>query len=309
MLLATLVLLGFLLPRVIPGSPLTLSAEEISAENLRLPASTFNRFTEYYAPDKSLGEQFSLYLSQLARGDWGYSFHYGLPVRNLVRSHIGWTLFLALTSLVLATCIGVLFGFILGTRQRWQAGISVLLTIQAVPAYLLAVLVQLIFAYQLGWFPANGAYPVGVPRTGLVYYSNVLRHAVLPLATLTLSRLPSIAVLTFSVVRRVKQEPYVEAACYHGVPSRIINTHYILLNSLPEIIGRLNIHLLYAISGALFVEMIFSYPGMGSLLREAVGARDYPLVQGIFLAVCLYCIAVNFVYEAVAGKIHPRLRA
>ena len=102
MLLSILVILGFLLPRLIPGSPLSFSADQIDVLNAMLPEETFNRFTDYYAPEQPLIKQFAGYLRHLARGDWGYSFYYGLAVREIVMSRVTLTLFLSLTSIVIS---------------------------------------------------------------------------------------------------------------------------------------------------------------------------------------------------------------
>ncbi len=311
-LLAFLALLGFVLPRLIPGSPLTLTGEETDALRLGLSSAAVERFAEYYAPDLPWHEQLARYFAQLLRGDLGYSFHYGLSVRELIQSRIGWTLGLSLSAIAIAVVIAIPLGIRLATsaQGRWpQATISVLLILQTLPDFLLAIIGQLVFSYQLGWLPSHGAYTPGLTKADAAYLASVAEHAILPLAVLVVSRVPGLALLTRNVVQAAKREPYVEVARFNGVNEARIRRSYILRNSLPEILGRLNIHLLYAVAGALFVEMVFSYPGLGILLRTAVSARDYPLVQGVFLVTCLYSIIINTLFEFVLAAVNPRLRS
>lgn len=310
LLLATLVLLGFILPRLLPGSPLSLSPEELSPANLQMTETAFNRFSQYYAPELSLSQQLIRYLGQLSRGDWGYSFYFGLPVKRLIGSKIGWTLGLSLTSLIVSAAVALPLGSRLALstrRRRSQVLLLGLVAMQTVPTFLLAILARLLLAYGANWFPATGAYPMGMTANTPGFWAQVIRHGVLPTLVLICGQLPPLAILTHNVVAETKRQPYVEAARYNGVSERIVTRAYILRNSLAEISGRLNIQLLYAITGSLFVEMVFSYPGLGVLLKTAVGARDYPLVQGIFLTICLYSIVVNVAFQLIQRRLDPRL--
>ena len=309
-LLFLLMVLGFLLPRLIPGSPLSFSGEEINVLNLRLPEDTFNRFKDYYVPEKPIIYQLLLYFQHLFRGDWGYSFHFGLPVKGIILSRVNLTLFLSITSIFLATSTALPLGAFMAISRNsaWHSFMLMsLVAVQSVPVFLLAILFQMFFAYQLGWFPSFGAYPPGMIPGDPEFVYSLARHSILPLLVLTLSGIPPVAILTRNVVQKVKGEFFVEQAYYFGIRSRIIRIYYILLNSMPEILGRLNIVFLYAVAGALFVEIIFSYPGMGALMKVAVESRDYPLIQGIFLVISLYSITVNLVFEIIFTKINPKL--
>ncbi len=311
-LLAFLALLGFVLPRLIPGSPLTLTGEETDALRLGLSSAAAERFADYYAPDLPWHEQLARYFTQLLRGDLGYSFHYGMPVWELIQSRIGWTLGLSLTAIAMAVTIAIPLGvrLAISAGRKWtHVVLQVLLILQTLPDFLLAIVGQLIFSYQMGWLPSHGAYTPGLTKADVGYLASVAEHFILPLAVLVVSRAPGLAILTRNVVQAVRREPYVEVARFNGVSEHRIRRSYILRNSLPEILGRLNIHLLYAVAGALFVEMVFSYPGLGNLLKTAVSARDYPLVQGVFLVTCLYSIAVNTLFELVLAAVNPRLRS
>lgn len=309
-LLAVLILLGFILPRLIPGSPLAITEKDIDPRNLQLPIDTFNYFKEYYAPEESLIYQLNNFINQLIQGDLGYSFHYGLPVTELLKSRIGWTLFLSLTGLFLSILIALPLGTFLALTLNTfikNKTLAILLIFQTFPVFIMAIVFQLIFAYQLGWFPAQGAYPPGIAPGDGEAWSSIVRHAILPLGVVTISGIPSLAILVKNIVEKIKKEPFIEAAYYFGIKNRFINIYYIIWNSLPDILGRLNVRFLYAIAGTLFVEIIFSYPGMGSLMRVAVSSRDYPLIQGIFLVISFYSIIINTLFELVLKKVDPRV--
>lgn len=306
LILAVLVLLGFWLPRLLPGSPLNLAPEEINAANLGLPQTAFNRFSEFYAPDLPLGQQLWRYLRQLLTGNWGFSFYYGLPVSRLLQSKLPWTLLLSFGSLLGSAVGGIALGLRLATREERRAQptwLLLLVGLQAMPPFLLAVLLQLLLAWTWGWFPAEGAYPPGFTWATPGFLWQVLRHACLPLLVLILLRLPDLALLTRNVVRRIQREPYVEAARYRGVAEPVVTWRYIALNAWPEILARLHLQFLYAIAGSLLVEMVFSYPGLGLLLKNAVAARDYPLIQGIFLLTSCYAVAINLLFQLLTKRL------
>lgn len=301
-MLALMLFLGFIVPRMMPGNPFTTSTE------FSLPPDLQARFAEYYAPGQSIWFQFWSYLKHLAHFDLGYSFYYTLPVTELIGGRMGWTLFLSLASLILATLIAVPSGAWAAMHSRRGRGrLAVLLNVivQATPVFLIALFLQLFIAYRAHLLPPQGAYTPGIAKFSSAFYPDALKHAILPVLAVVISLAPSIFLLTRNVVLRVKNEKFVELARLMNVSSRTLNRGYILRNSLPEIVGKLNINFVYAVAGTLFVEIIFSYPGLGSLTKIAVDARDYPLIQGIFLFVGLYGITVNMIFEFIQRRLNP----
>lgn len=305
LMMALMVLLGFIVPRLMPGNPLTSSVDRA------LPPDTLLYFTQYYAPEESIWYQLWLYAKHLLRFDLGHSFYYGMPVLELITGRLGWTLFLSLTALLLAYTIAIPMGIwsALSTK-RYKDSVAVFSNIvaQSVPVFLIALLIQLVIAYRLNWLPAQGAYTPGITPENSGYYSNVALHSVLPLTALVISLIPSIFILTRNVIMRVKNESFVELARYLNINQNNINNKYILRNSLPEIVSKLNIGFVYAIAGTIFVEIIFSYPGLGTLTKIAVDGRDYPLIQGIFLVIGFYGILVNIVFDFIQQRLNPWLR-
>jgi peptide/nickel transport system permease protein len=301
-LLALMLVLGFIVPRIMPGNPLT------SSEGRNLPSDIFQSFSGYYAPDQSIWQQFVLYIGHLAKLDLGYSFFYKLPVFNLILLRLPYTLFLSLVALILATLVAVPSGLWSAINSRKESDrIAVLgnVVIQSVPVFLIAVFLQLFIAYRWHFLPSQGAYTPGIMPFTTEFWPDALRHSILPIVAVFICLVPSIFLLTRSITMKVKKEKYVELAGYLNIKKGTIRSLYILRNSLPEIISKLNIHFVMALAGTVFVEIIFSYPGLGTLTKTAVDARDYPLIQGIFLFLGVYGILVNLLFEWFQRRINP----
>ncbi|MGE5627702.1 MAG: ABC transporter permease [Solirubrobacterales bacterium] len=302
--------LSFVLPRIIPGSPLHLSDSDTYALNTRLPMESFSLYEEYYAPDKPLVQQFIIYIRNLAKLDLGYSFYYKMPVGELLFSRIAWTIFLSVTSIIISSIVGIRLGLntALNTDEKIKnAALISFTSIQAVPAFIMAVLIQLLLSYKLNLFPSSGAYSAGVEFFTFNFFVDVIVHSILPLITLVIIEIPSIFLLTYNVASRIKKSNYVKMAYYLNINHKIIQDKYIFINSIPEILGKLNIQFLYAISGTLFVEAVFSYPGMGMFLKTAAVNNDYPLLQGILLFIGIYGILINGVFENLIKRYSPRI--
>lgn len=299
---------SFVLPRLIPGSPLFISDSDVYALNASLPEEAFNSFKEYYNPERSVSEQFIIYVKHLGIMDLGRSFYYKLPVIDLITSRIFWTFLLSFVSIGISSGLGIPLGLYYAVKEGGRG--TVLLRIftgfQAVPVFVLAIVFQMIFCFNLNLFPSSGAYTPGITAGSPGFAADVISHSVIPLLVLILAELPPLFILTYNTCSKTKHEPYVEMAHYYNIREGFINYNYILKNSLPEILSKMNIQFLYAISGILFVEAVFSYPGLGSLLRAAAFSRDYPLLQGILLFTGGYGIVVNFVFEAIIKKVNPR---
>lgn len=297
-------LISFFLPRLIPGNPLYALAGEGSGYTAEVPLASLERFEEYYSPDLPLPQQFVRYLSHLSRFDLGYSFFYKTPVIDRIVGAAKWTLLLSLTALALATVLGTLLGVFMGLRRKNRGALLVppLLAVQAIPTFLLAAVAQIVLAYRLQLFPATGAVTPGMLPGQPGYAADVFSHMLLPLIILTVSEIPSIAMFAFNSTMRVKQAPFVAFAHYLNISPAQIRLQFIIKNIVPDLMGKLNIQAIMCIMGSMFVEAVFSYPGLGQLLKNATSYRDYPLMQGILLISCLYGIAVNLIFELILTR-------
>ncbi len=295
--------ISFILPRIIPGSPLSYAQYDTYILNQSLPEETFNAFKEYYAPDKPVYQQFILYLKHLSNFDLGYSFYYRMPVISLVKGRLPWTLLLSFSSLIISSITAITLGIktsLTGKSSRLK--MMLMIGVQAMPTFLAAVLIQGIAGYRLKLFPAWGAYTPGIEFFTPKFYKDVLLHFILPFFTLTICEIPGIYILAYNSTQKIKKENYVIFANYLNIDEKQIQTKFIFKNIIPELLGKINVQFIYAITGSIFIEAIFSYPGIGLLLKSATSGRDYPLMQGILIITCLYGLAINFIFEIILKK-------
>ena len=299
------IVISFILPRLIPGSPLFVLAGEGSGYADEIPSSILKDFEAYYSPDQPLHVQFFRYLRNLSRFDLGISLSYKTSVFDRISGSIRWTLQLTIPTIVLSTILGLMLGVGMGLAKKKRGALLVppLLTLQSVPTFLLAALAQIVLAYRLRIFPAVGSVTPGVLPGQEGYFLDMLEHMILPLSILVISETPAIAIFSYNSTLRVKSMPYVSFARYLNIDPGKIRWQYIVRNIMPDFLGRLNIQVVTCIVGSLFVESIFSYPGVGQLLRHAINYRDYPLMQGILLICSLYGVIVNFVFDIINTRL------
>ncbi|HBK85808.1 MAG TPA: hypothetical protein DDZ53_07250 [Firmicutes bacterium] len=294
--LLVVVFISFALPRLIPGNPLFFLAGDYATD---VPSALLKQFTAYYAPDLSLAEQFTLYLKNLAKLDLGCSFYYKTPVIDRIAGAFKWTMLLSIPSLLISTTLAIWIGVRMGLEKQGRGATFLvpLLAVQAVPTFLIAALAQVFLGYKLHVFPASGAYTPGITAQSGGYAIDILTHLLLPLIVLVVSEIPSTAIFAYNSALRIKKEQYVSFAKYLGISQDDMKQKFIIKNIMPEILGKLSIQTITCVTGSLFVEAVFSYPGLGTLLKQATSYRDYPLMQGILLVSCLYGICVNFAFE------------
>ncbi len=304
--LLIIVTLNFLLPRMMPGDPvMNIVGEEAyygSGEALDVLRADLGL-------DEALHVQYGRYLAGLATGDWGYSYLYLQPVRESITLHLGWTLALVLPSVILAALIAALLGSIAAWRRgsRTDVGLSgVHLFIYSMPHYWLAMLLLLVFSFKLGWFPLGRATSAGV--SGLPYLIDVGWHMLLPLLVVTAFK----AAYDFLIVRNsvvsILGEDYVLMAQAKGLSGMAVLFRHALRNALAPLVTVTAIQFGMVLSGALLVEVVFSWPGMGTLIYDAIGARDYPLLQSAFLIIAVCVLIANFIADLLYPQLDPRTR-
>jgi peptide/nickel transport system permease protein len=304
--------LNFLLPRLMPGDP----------------ASTlFGRFEGRLAPEAmerlqillgsgegGLLRQYLDYLKGLLHGDLGLSVsHFPLPVSQVLMSALGWTLLLAGTAVVIAFVLGTLLGALAawkrgGRLDNWLPTSFAL--ISAFPYFWLAMLASYVFAFQLEWFPIRHAYgPHVQPGWSWAFVESVISHLFLPALTLVLASMAGWILTMRSSMIRVLGEDHITYARARGLTERRIFRHYAVRNALLPSLTSFGMALGFVVSGTLLTEMIFSYPGQGYLLIQAVQAQDYPLLQGLFLTITLSVLLANFMVDLLVAVLDPRTRS
>jgi peptide/nickel transport system permease protein len=307
-LLWIIITLNFIIPRLMPGDPLIpLLGQDVAA----LPHEELQRLRGELGLDRPLGQQYIAYLGALARGEWGYSFHYRQPVTNLIGKHLGWTLWMIGPAVILSTLLALTLGCLCGWRKGAAADILVtagFIIQYSMPQFLTGMLLLIFLSNHLGWFPLGGLRSAGVLAGTPAALADTARHLVLPIATLTLaSTPPKFMVMRNSVVAAL-EDPYVLYARAKGLSDRRVLFVHILKNASLPFISIVALHIGFLVSGALVVEVVFSINGMGSLIYEAALYRDYPLLQACFLILTLVVVTMNLLADLVSGMLDPRIR-
>jgi peptide/nickel transport system permease protein len=254
--------------------------------------------------------QYFTYLTQLLHGNFGVSITLGAPVSSILRQTVPWTLGLIGLATIFSFAIGTFGGALLGwTRgSRLDALIPTATFFQAVPYFFLATVMLLLFGSDLHWFPVLGAYSQTVtPGWNFSYISSVIRYGELPLIAIVLSSLAGWMLGMRNMMITMIGEDFVLMAVAKGLPRRKVIWHAARNAILPSI-ANLSLAIGLVVSGALLVELVFNYPGVGDLLLQAVLNEDYPLIQGIFLVITLAVLAANFLADIVYLWLDPRTR-
>lgn len=290
-----------------PGSPLSLLAGE-EAGGLTGPERA--RLLREAGLDRPLTEQYVSYLAGLTQGDLGQSLSRRQPVTTLLADRLPWTLLLTGISFVLSTALGILFGAVAGWRRGSRfdvAALGIFLTLEATPAFWIAMVAIALFAVQIPFFPSYGVRDILGPREGLPMVADVARHLVLPVATLTLVSISATFLTMRASLTNVLGEEYITVARAKGLTGRDVLFGHALRNAMLPVatIGILNLGQLVA--GATVIETVFSYPGLGRLLFEAAGTRDYPLLQGGFLLITVGVVLANFAADLAYPLLDPRV--
>jgi peptide/nickel transport system permease protein len=301
--------LNFALPRLMPGDPLSAIYGEEAM--LQMGPEMKARLTERFALDQPAGKQFSAYLVRLAHGDLGYSFYHKAPVGSVLVSYLPWTLLLVGSAFLLATGLGVIAGIESGWRRGGIVDRGLLISLMSMsgfPSFFIGAVLLLFFGAFLQVLPLQGAMTPYSGLTGIRLIWDVLRHLALPLLALVLVFLPGTYLLTRNSLVGVIAEPYVLTAHAKGLTDRRVRYHHAARNALLPVVTATGIMMATrVVTGALFIEVVFSYPGMGSLIRQALSNRDYPVLQGALLITAVLVLGVNVAVDLLYAKLDPRV--
>lgn len=304
---AATLLLNFILPRLAPGDPVDYLAPPQSGV---VTAADRNAILERFDLDGSTVDQFVRYLFNLARGDLGVSVRDGRPVSEVVGERLGWSLLLVGTSVLFSTALGIILGFAAGWRRGSERDVGLLagiLAVDALPAFFVGQMLLLVFSVTLGWFPVYGA-SAPVDLDGWARFVDVSRRLVLPATTLTLVGIASVFVVSRSAMISELGQDYVYLARAKGLTDRAVKRHA-MTNALIPVSTVALLGFSTLVGAATVVETVFSYPGLGSLAFSAVRARDYPVLQAVFLLLSLIAIAANFIADLLYPILDPRVRS
>lgn len=276
----------------------------------KVPQEAVEQFYHQFGLDLPLYEQYLLYIVNILQGQWGYSYAYSQPVFSLIMEKLSWSLIL----LVPATILGILIGTFLGAWSGWKSGgkkdlaiFNIMIIIRAIPEFWWAIMAVMVFSFYLQWFPLGGYASISVLSTG-ISIPDVLHHAVLPVTLMAFF----IATGNYYVMRNsmiaVIGEDYITTARAKGLDERGILWRHALKNALLPMITITTFECAAIITGNVFVETIFSWPGIGYLTTESLRMRDLPLLEGIFLLDSLFTIGAMLVADILSSMIDPRIR-
>jgi peptide/nickel transport system permease protein len=325
------IVLNFILFRSLPGSPERIllrnpriSAAALEAQRIRwgldeplLPISVVIddrgvRLEDF--PASLTNNQLFAYFVSLAQLDLGTSYQFrGRSVGDVIGQRIGPTLLLFGVGEVIAIAVGLW----LGARAGWKrgtptdyVGTSVSLVLYAMPYFWLGMLLLIFFGAFLQWFPTNGMVTPGRDYANVFErVGDVAWHLTLPVATVALGLIGQYSLMMRSSVTQVLSEDYVTTARAKGIKAGRVLRDHVLPNALLPIVTLIAINLGYIVAGAITVEEVFSWPGLGTLTVDALRNRDYPMMQGLFLVLSVSVVAANFVADLIYGLLDPRVRA
>lgn len=304
-----LITLNFLLPRAMPGDPIdALLAQGSSGFVFGEEARA--QLEEYYGLDRSLAAQYGQYLTGLARGDLGRSIVTNTPVWDELARRLPWTLLLIGSAALVSTVVGLVAGVHSGWRRDRpmdRALMTVLLALREFPPYLLGSLLLYVFAVKLGWLPLFGAETPFSGAFGPVERAvDVGRHLLLPLLVLSVGLTAgNYLIMRAGMVGELGSD-YLMLGRAKGLRDRRLKYRYVARNALLPLVSLTAIQIGFALTAVVLIERVFSYPGLGRLLFEAIAVRDYPTIQGAFLFISVGVVTINAMADALYRRLDPR---
>jgi peptide/nickel transport system permease protein len=302
----------FFVLRLAPGDPTTFYF------NPNIPPDVIEQLRRNLGLDQPLHIQYVRWLTSFFTGDFGYSFAQSRPVRDILLEALPNTLMLTGTALVLVFVIGILIGVLQAVRQYsvFDSASSVIsLFFYSMPSFWLALMLMLVFslkAHQWGW-------PIALPPTGItsVDYEFMsagekvwdrISHLILPVGTLTLALAAGVARYTRGQMLEVVRQDYIRTARAKGLPERTVIMKHALRNSMLPVITLLGLYLPFLFSGAVLIELIFAWPGMGRIMVDAIFQRDYPLVMATSFVFAVLVVVGNLIADVLYAVADPRIR-
>lgn len=300
--LLLITIIAFLLLQAAPGDPLN----SYVPADAPLPAEQREALRRELGLDRPLYIRYFYWLSEAVQGNLGISSRNLEPVSDAIGRRVVPTLTLMGTALVIGISAGVVLG-IVGAVKKYSL-IDMLLTVIAFlgisfPVYLLGLLGLYVFALQLGWLPSGG---MNSPGGG--GFVDTLKHLILPSLIISIQYIASTMRYTRSAMLDVLEQDYVRTARAKGLKERVILVRHALKNALIPIITIIGSYIPGLLGGAVFIEAIYSWPGMGSLFVEGVESRDYPLIMGLILILAVIILIVNLLVDVAYAVVDPRVR-
>lgn len=297
---------NFTLIRLAPGDPIRIMAGLDNPNEAQIAL-----LRAKYGLDKSIPEQFVMFLKQIAHGDLGYSYVSDRPVVDMIMEKVGPTLALSLTVLVIAVTIGTLIGVYAARKNgSWfdKLVCNISYIFDATPGFWLGLMMIIIFASYLKLLPTSGMVSLRNNYTGIKYILDVAKHMILPVSTMVLTQIPYYFRIARSSVLQAMAEDYVITFRATGMKESKIFNKYVLRNAILPTVTVVGMRMGFLLSGSVLIETVFAWPGMGRLMYTSISKRDYPLLTGIYLVSSLLICVAMILVDVLYGFIDPRIR-
>ncbi len=303
-----IIILNFLFLQLVPGD----AADVIAGESGSATLESMEAVRKQFGLDQPVLVQLGAYLNNLAHFSLGFSPRYNMPVSELIMSRLPFTLVLMAAAFVLSLGFGLLLGAVMAAHsRRWPDRlISILVLIfYSAPSFWIGLMAIVLFSVHLGWLPSGGAMTIGADHTSLQAFGDLMWHLVLPAMALSTFFIAVYARLTRSAMLEIERQDFVRTAQAKGLSSISIQIHHVLRNALIPVTTMAGLNLGHMIGGAIVIETVFSWPGMGRLALDAVMARDFNVLLGVLLLSSFVVILANVLVDLLHGWLDPRIEA
>jgi peptide/nickel transport system permease protein len=301
-----ILIVNFLLVHLAPGDPVQALVGDFPA-----PQSYIDQIRHEFGLDQSIWVQLWRYFENLASGNLGYSFANRQPVLDLLLVRTGATLILMVPALTAASVLGVFLALLAAPRSGsvFDSGITALsLFGYSVPIFWLGQLFIILFSIHLGWLPAQGMTSLRTSGAGWGYARDLIWHMVLPVFSITIFFIAIVARVARASVVGILSEDFITTALAKGMSRRTVLWRHVLPNAMIPVVTVIGYNFGYSLTGAILVETVFAWPGLGNLFITSVGNRDYPVLQGILLFSAIMVVIANLATDFMYVVLDPRVR-
>lgn len=302
------VTLNFFLPRMMPGNPLALLA---GVDVGMMKPEERAEVIKEAGLDQPLWKQYITYIGNMLRGDFGYSYRQKAPIIGMILERLPWTLLITGLSLVISAVLGIVLGAIAAWYQAKAVDVSLLwmmIMLDSFPSFWLGMLLIAVISVEHRLLPSYGAVTPAMALTGWAKMKDILEHAILPVLSLSILSIPGVFITMRYTMLGVLGEDFIRTARAKGLSERVVLFRHVVRNSLAPVVTILAIRLGYAFGGSVVIETVFSYPGLGRLIFESVGSRDYPVLQAAFLVITITVLLSNILADLLYPMLDPRAR-
>lgn len=302
---ASILIVTFVVVHAAPGDPVVAVAGESGDE------AYYAFMREKFGLDRPALQQFLTYAGNVLRGDLGVSFVLGQDVSTLIAERVPATLLLMGTALLVSTVGGIVVGALAARRPFGPFDLSVstgALIGYALPSFWLAQLAMLTIAFRTGWFPIQGMTDARANYTGLAHWGDVAHHLVLPALVLAASEVALISRIARTGILAEMDSDYIRVAQAKGLSASGALFHHALRNALLPVVTVVGTRIGFLFSGAVLVETVFGWPGLGRLVLSAAQTRDHPVLLGMVLVVAFTLVLANLITDLVYSRVDPRIR-